>query len=98
MENRKPADCLQRFRRLRPIGVGHKLPEDGTVPHYGAYSYATKAKGEQPWIGKRHLGIDKGLVLLTFENHSTQLIWGLLHQNAHIQKGLQRLEFRHGTK
>jgi hypothetical protein len=42
--------------------------------------------------------IDKGLVLLMFENHSTQLIWRLLHQNAHIQKGLQRLEFRHVTQ
>ena len=114
-----------------PIGVGHKLLEDGTVAPYGAlsflpftpkeskaalehmykipglvgnyglydaYSYATKATGGQPWIGKSYLGIDKGLVLLMFENHSTQLIWRLLHQNAHIQKGLQRLEFRHVTQ
>ena len=29
-----------------------------------------------------------------FENYSTQLIWRLLHQNAHIQKGLQALEFK----
>ena len=110
-----------------PIGVGHKLLEDGTVAPYGAlsflpftpkesiaaldhmykipglvgeyglydaYSYATKAKGEQPWIAKSYLGIDKGLVLLMFENYSTQLIWRLLHQNAHIQKGLQELEFK----
>lgn len=111
-----------------PIGVGHKLLEDGAVAPYGAlsflpftpkestaalkhmyqipglvgeyglydaYSYVTKAQGDQPWIAKSYLGIDKGLVLLMFENHSTQLIWRLLHQNAHIQKGLQRLEFTH---
>ncbi|MEC9123929.1 MAG: glucoamylase family protein, partial [Verrucomicrobiota bacterium] len=110
-----------------PIGVGHKLLEDGTVAPYGAlsflpftppeskaalehmykipglvgkyglydaYSYATKAKGDQPWIAKSYLVIDKGLVLLMFENYSTQLIWRLLHQNAHIQKGLQVLQFK----
>jgi len=33
------------------------------------------------------------LVLLMFENYSTQLIWKLLHQNKSIQKGLKRLEF-----
>ena len=68
----------------------------GLVGKYGlydAYSYATKAKGEQPWVAKSYLGIDKGLVLLMFENYSTQLIWRLLHQNIFIQKGLRILEF-----
>ncbi|MCP4787140.1 MAG: hypothetical protein GY878_26710 [Fuerstiella sp.] len=72
----------------------HQIP--GLVGDYGlydAYSYATKAKGDQPWIAKSYLGIDKGLVLLMFENYSTQLIWRLLHQNTHIKKGLKRLEF-----
>jgi len=70
----------------------------GLVGDYGlydAYSYVTKAKGDRPWIAKSYLGIDKGLVLLMFENYSTQLIWRLLHQNTHIQKGLKRLEFVH---
>jgi hypothetical protein len=69
----------------------------GLVGKYGlydAYSYATKNKGDQPWIGKSYLGIDKGLVLLMFENYSTQLIWRLLHQNPHVEKGLKRLAFR----
>jgi hypothetical protein len=72
----------------------YKIP--GLVGKYGlydAYSYTTKAKGDQPWIAKSYLGIDKGLVLLMFENYSTQLIWRLLHQNAHIQKGLKVLQF-----
>jgi hypothetical protein len=76
----------------------HMYQIPGLVGDYGlydAYSYATKAKGDQPWIAKSYLGIDKGLVLLMFENHSTQLIWRLLHQNTHIQKGLTRLEFVH---
>ena len=60
---------------------------------YDAYSYVTKANGDLPWIGKSYLGIDKGLVLLMFENYSTQLIWKLLHQNKSIQKGLKRLAF-----
>ena len=73
----------------------YKIP--GLVGEYGlydAYSYLTKAKGDQPWIAESYLGIDKGLVLLMFENYSTQLIWRLLHQNAHIQKGLQVLQFK----
>ena len=52
-----------------------------------------KANGDMPWIGKSYLGIDKGLVLLMFENYSTQLIWKLLHQNKYIKKGLKTLEF-----
>ena len=73
----------------------YKIP--GLVGKYGlydAYSYVTKANGDLPWIGKSYLGIDKGLVLLMFENYSTQLIWKLLHQNKSIQKGLERLAFR----
>ena len=68
----------------------------GLVGKYGlydAYSFKTKAKGNQPWIAKSYLGIDKGLVLLMFENYSSQLIWKLLHQNIYIQKGLKTLEF-----
>ncbi|MBT6957971.1 MAG: hypothetical protein HN996_06080, partial [Opitutae bacterium] len=56
--------------------------------------YATKAQGDQPWIAESYLGIDKGLVLLMFENYSTQLIWRLINQNVHIQKGLEVLKFR----
>ena len=68
----------------------------GLVGKYGlydAYSFKTKAKGNQPWIAKSYLGIDKGLVLLMFENYSSQLIWKLLHQNEYIRKGLKTLEF-----
>ena len=78
--------------------LAHMYQIPGLVGDYGlydAYSYATKGEGDQPWIAKSYLGIDKGLVLLMFENYSTQLIWRLLHQNTHIQKGLRRLEFVH---
>ena len=52
----------------------------------------TKANGDLPWIGKT-TSASTGLVLLMFENYSTQLIWKLLHQNKSIQKGLKRLAF-----
>jgi hypothetical protein len=76
----------------------HMYTIPGLVGKYGlydAYSYATKAQGDQPWIAKSYLGIDKGLVLLMFENYSTQLIWKLLHRNAHIRKGFSILQFEH---
>ena len=69
----------------------------GLVGEYGlydAYSFKTCNDGDKPWIGKTYLGIDKGLVLLMFENYSTQLIWKLMHQNEHIQRALKRLEFK----
>ena len=77
--------------------LNHMYQIPGLVGEYGlydAYSYVTKANGDLPWIGKSYLGIDKGLVLLMFENYSTQLIWKLLHQNKSIQKRLKRLAFR----
>ena len=69
----------------------------GLVGKYGlydAYSFMTKADGDRPWIGNSYLGIDKGLVALMFENYSSQLIWRLVHQNKHIRRGLEALEFR----
>lgn len=74
----------------------YRIP--GLVGKYGlydAYSFMTKNDGDRPWIGKSYLAIDKGLVALMFENYSSQLIWKLLHQNKHIQKGLKVLGFEH---
>ncbi len=68
----------------------------GLVGKYGlydAYSFMTKNDGDRPWIGRSYLGIDKGLVLLMFENYSTQLIWKLFHKSRHVQKGLEVLGF-----
>ena len=76
--------------------LNHMYTIPGLVGKYGlydAYSFATKAKGNQPWIAQSYLGIDKGLVLLMFENYSTQLIWNLLHQNKNVQAGLKALGF-----
>ncbi len=72
----------------------------GLVGKYGlydAYSFHTNNEGDKPWVGRSYLGIDKGLVLLMFENYSTQLIWKLFHQNEHVQRGLKRLEFKATT-
>ena len=69
----------------------------GLVGKYGlydAYSFTTKNDGDKPWIGRSYLGIDKGLVLLMFENYSTQLIWKLFHQSRHVQKALKVLEMK----
>ena len=69
----------------------------GLVGKYGlydAYSFHTKANGDQPWIARTYLGIDKGIVALMFENYSTQLIWKLFHQNEHVQNGFKELGFK----
>ena len=41
-----------------------------------------------PWVNSMTMGIDKGPVLLAFENYRTGFIWRLLETDAHIQKGL----------
>ena len=74
----------------------HMYEIPGLVGKYGlfdAYSYHTKSSGDMPWVAKSYLGIDKGLVLLMFENYSSQLIWSLLHRNDYITKGLEVLGF-----
>ena len=80
---------------IRALEYMYTIP--GLVGKYGlydAYSFMTANDGDKPWIGKSYLGIDKGLVLLMFENYSTQLIWKLFHQNRHVQKALKVLEFK----
>lgn len=61
---------------------------------YDAYSFQTKAKDDQPWVGKSYLAIDKGIVALMFENYATQLVWRYLHRSPHVQRGLKRCGFR----
>ena len=68
----------------------------GLVGKYGlydAYSFHTKAKGDEPWVASTYLGIDKGVAALMLENHSTQLIWKLFHRNKYAQDGLKALGF-----
>ncbi len=77
--------------------LNHMYTIAGLAGRYGlydAYSFMTKNDGDKPWIGRSYLGIDKGLVLLMFENYSTQHIWKLMHQNSYVQKGLNVLGFR----
>lgn len=88
-----PEESISAFKYMYTI--------PGLVGKYGlydAFSFKTKAKRNQPWIAKSYLGIDKGLVLLMFENYSSQLIWKLLHQNMYIQKGSKTLGFAQVTK
>ena len=73
----------------------HTIPGlTGKYGLYDAYSFETKAKGDQPWIGKSYLAIDKGIVALMFENYATQLIWRYLHRSSHVQRGLKRCGFQ----
>jgi hypothetical protein len=83
-------------KSIEALNYMYTIP--GLVGKYGlydAYSFKTQNDGDKPWIGKSYIGIDKGLVLLMFENYSTQLIWRLLHRSPYVQKGLQTLQFQH---
>jgi len=80
---------------IKALDYMYTIP--GLVGKYGlydSYSFKTHSDGVTPWIGKTYLGIDKGLVLPMFENYSSQLIWKLMHQNEHIQRGLKALGYK----
>ena len=83
--------------KLSLAALEHMRTIPGLTGKYGlydAYSFETKAKGDQPWIGKSYLAIDKGIVALMFENYATQLIWRYLHCSPHVQRGLRRCGFQ----
>jgi hypothetical protein len=83
--------------KLSLAALEHMKTIPGLTGKYGlydAYSFETKATGDQPWIGKSYLAIDKGIVALMFENYATQLIWRYLHRSPHVQRGLRRCGFQ----
>jgi hypothetical protein len=43
-----------------------------------------------PWVQRTLFAIDQGPMLLHLENAQSGLIWGLLAQNANIQRALAR--------
>lgn len=67
---------------------------------WGKYGFldSYNQEGEEEWIAKRVIGIDKGATLLMIENYRTGLIWDLYMQNKYVQKATELLEWKSVTK
>lgn len=48
------------------------------------------------WIGPDYLGIDQGPIVAMLENWRSGLIWRVMRDNPHIQRGLRRAGFTGG--
>jgi hypothetical protein len=52
--------------------------------------------GPSGWISEGYFGLDQGIVVLMIENYRSGLIWKLMRQCPHIDKGLRRAGFTGG--
>lgn len=52
--------------------------------------------GDAGWVGKLHLAINQGPIVLMLENYQTDMIWNLMRNCAPIVRGLQRAGFSGG--
>ncbi len=51
---------------------------------------------EDIWVNDQYLGIDQGPILIQIENYRSGLVWGLMRENEHIRRGLERAGFTGG--
>jgi hypothetical protein len=56
----------------------------------------TESSESGGWLSEGWYGLDQGLLVLMIENARTGLIWSLLRESAHLQRGLRRAGFRGG--
>ncbi|TAM94133.1 MAG: hypothetical protein EPN40_12220 [Rhodanobacteraceae bacterium] len=48
------------------------------------------------WVSPGHFALDQGIVLMTIENHRSEMIWRLLRDCPPVRAGLRRAGFRGG--
>jgi len=65
----------------------------GTYGYKDAYNF----EGDNPWIARDVIGINKGVTLLMLQNYQDEFVWDTFMNNEYIQNGLQYLEFTEQT-
>lgn len=66
---------------------------EGLKGKYG-YKDAYNFERDKPWISPDVIGIDKGIILLMFQNYQNEFVWEQFMKIQWIQEGLRRLEFQ----
>ncbi|MGB9592804.1 MAG: glucoamylase family protein, partial [Anaerolineae bacterium] len=59
----------------------------------GPYGFQDAFNLSRGWFASDVIGIDKGISLLMLANYQSDFIYTITMRNAHIQKGLERLQF-----
>lgn len=89
-------DALKYYRELSASGRAPGLWEDPSKGGWGfADSFCANADGSV-WVGKDHLPIDHGPMLLAIENARSGLIWKLFGGHPAIRSGMARLGMKEG--
>ncbi len=76
-----------------------KQAEQAMVHYYsferlkGPYGFRDAFNLSRNWFATDVIGIDKGISLLMLANYQSDFIYTITMRNAHIQKGLERLQF-----
>jgi hypothetical protein len=85
-------DALRYYRELGARAPG--LWEDPWKGGWGfADSFRVRSDGTV-WVGKDHLPIDHGPMLLAIENARTGLVWKLFEGHPAVKAGMERLKMR----
>ena len=66
---------------------------DNLKGDYG-YKDSYNFEGNEPWISPDVIGIDKGIILLMFQNYQNEFVWRYFMDIKWVQDGLRRLEFK----
>lgn len=88
-----PDGAVAALRHYRAV-VG----KDGTPlwsdPASGGYGFADAFNAGSGWVGKDHLAIDQGPLLLAIENARTGFVWETFHAHPAVRAGMDRLKLK----
>ena len=81
-----PRESLRALRHFHD-DLGHWI--------YGPYGFYDGFSLHHRWCKPWYLAIDQGPIVVMMENHRTGLLWRLFMSCPEVQRGLDRLGFRH---
>jgi len=71
-----------------------EMIRDSRLP--SGFNPTVSGDGASGWVSEGYFGLDQGIVVLMIENHRSRLIWNLMRQCPHIDRGLRRAGFTGG--
>ncbi|MEY4661450.1 MAG: hypothetical protein RLZZ42_1402 [Bacteroidota bacterium] len=61
---------------------------------WGPYGFKDAFNESRQWIADSYLAIDQGPIVVMIENYRTGLLWKLFMNDADVQRGLKKLDFK----
>ncbi len=60
---------------------------------WGKYGFKDGFSLDEAWFADSYIAIDQGPIIISIENHRSQLIWNLLMKSPEVKNGLKKLGF-----